>query len=367
MGSAAGSSTFNKAKEGVKSKASYAFLLIPLVVVTVLLWKATHVIAKPDISIYRAAENGDYKDVEAHILTGTPVNGLSVEGHSPLYYAVLSGKADVVELLLHNGASPNAEGNGATNALYTAAGEGNIRIVRDLLAAGADPKANKRTGATPLYAAADSGNPEMVKLFLDLGADPNAHLKNTSGTPLCNACIKGNVECVALLIQHGADVNASGFDEDRPLHYAMQSGKYDVVKLLIDHGANPDLADINSVPPLSTALQKHVDERIDRLLLDHMTKFDVIDYHSCNALHYAAYGGASVQMVKTLLAKGIDPNQVNFQGDTPLSAALFLGRKEIADTLIAGGARVTLRELINRALEPAPSARPSKSGGQSIL
>src|SRR4051812_1233703 len=105
MGTAA-NSTVRGLASGIKAKPALVLLVVPFIGMFGLIWKASHTIGKPEISIYRAAERGSYKDVEAHILTGTPVNTLSGEGHSPLYYAVLSGKMDVVNLLLANGASP---------------------------------------------------------------------------------------------------------------------------------------------------------------------------------------------------------------------------------------------------------------------
>ena len=365
MGTAARS--IKSSAGGLKAKASYLILIVPALALIGLLWRASHIISRPDISIYQAASSGNYDAVRDHILTGTPVNSLSGEGHSPLYYAVLSGKPDVVELLLQNGAYPNAEGSGETTALYTAAGGGNLRILQDLINAGADVKEEHRTGATPLFAAADSGNAQVVKLLLDLGADPNAKPKNVYGTPLCNACSKGNAATVQLLIDRGAKVNAPGFHGRRPLHYAAQNNHYDVVKALIDSGADPDLTDGNGVLPLSTAFSSHVSPKISWLMFNHMKQFDHVDYHSSNLLNYAVEEGAGIDFVKALLAKGVDPNQVDFLGDSPLSSAKAIQNdRDVIDALIQGGARVSLEDLIQNSLTPttarpaiAPNSQPS--------
>jgi len=344
--------TVKRPVSALKAKVAILLMLVPVTGVSILIWKASHTIAKPDISIYRAAERGLYKEVEAHILTGTPVNSLSGEGHSPLYFAVLSGKRDVVDLLLDNGANPDAEGVGQTSPLYAAAGQGDLQMVKDLIAAGANPAKERRGGDTPLSAAAESGNPEVVKLLLAKGANPNATLSNSANTALCNACIKGNIASVQALLDAGAKVDVRGFSGRTPLHFAVVNGNYGVAKLLLEHGADADERDDNYVPPLSTALTKHVDEKISWLLLDHMKKVQGFDYHSCNPLHYAADSGASVKMIQALIAHGCNPNQTDFQGDTPLDMALAKGRKEIEAALVQGGARVSLRQMIRQALEP---------------
>jgi ankyrin repeat protein len=351
MGTAATSSGVNRSSGNLKAKVSYLFLLVPIVGISALVWRAKHILTKPEVSIFVSAERGNFHDVQAHILTGTPVNDLSAEGHTPLYYAVLSGKEDVVELLLQNKARPDAEGKGQTSPLYAAAGGGNLQLVKDLVAAGADPKRGLRSGATPLFAATDSGNPEMVKYFLDAGADPNINLKNAGGTPLCNACIKGNLESVRELLDRGAKPEIGGFEGITPLEFAAEGGHMDIVQLLVERGANVDQPDGNLVIPLSSALERHVDEKIAWFLFDHMKDFHAVDNHNADPLHYASEGGASVKMVKALLAKGVDPNLINNEGDTPYSIAMAKRNDAIADALREGGARMTLRQMIDESLQ----------------
>lgn len=361
MGPAASTSSEKRPAGNLKAKASYLILVLPLLGFIALIWKASHKIAKPNISIYRAAERGDQKAVEAHVLTGTPVNSLSSDGHSPLYYAALSGKPEIVEFLIKNGASPNAEASGKTSALYVAAGLGNLRMVKDLIAAGADPKNDRRASTPPLDAAANGGNPAIIKLFLEMGADPNAPRKPGTATPLCNACIKGNLESVNLLLEHGANVNAPGFDGRKPILYATQSGHYDIVARLLEKGASADSTDAHFVLVLSSALSGHVDERISWLLFNHMKDFNALDYHSRNLLHYAAEGGASLDLMKALIAKGIDPNAIDFLGDSPVSIAISRGDADLQKALIEAGARVTLRQLIRQALQPPKNVAARRS------
>src|SRR5207244_1452732 len=76
--------------------------------------------------------------------------------------AVLSGKKEIVELLLAKGADANATERGDTPALQFAANFGHTDIVALLLATGADPKQADDRGTTPLHVAANTKIAELL-------------------------------------------------------------------------------------------------------------------------------------------------------------------------------------------------------------
>jgi ankyrin repeat protein len=78
----------------------------------------------------------------------------------------LSGRTEIVALLLDHGADINAkdEESGAT-PLYHAASWGRREVVELLLGRGADSRAPAADGKTPLQAAAANGHQEIVTLL----------------------------------------------------------------------------------------------------------------------------------------------------------------------------------------------------------
>ena len=64
----------------------------------------------PDISIHKAAEEGNIKVVKQHLAAGTDVNAKDrKEGWTPLYWAVRAGQKEIAELLIEAGADMNAK------------------------------------------------------------------------------------------------------------------------------------------------------------------------------------------------------------------------------------------------------------------
>jgi ankyrin repeat protein len=109
----------------------------------------------------QATKDGDLKTIETLLSVGFNPNQ-SVHGYTPLWFAIQSNRADVVDLLLAGHADPNAllmTGGGLTqyggNAtpLDLAVLLGNQRLASKLISAGARVDAKGPSGRTALYEA----------------------------------------------------------------------------------------------------------------------------------------------------------------------------------------------------------------------
>ena len=90
--------------------------------------------------LHKAAAAGDIKEVQrlVDVTTGTAlVDPLKGDGTTPLITAAMMGHADVVKLLLEEGAEPNKAGMNGATALQIAASMGHLEVMAMLLENGA--------------------------------------------------------------------------------------------------------------------------------------------------------------------------------------------------------------------------------------
>jgi hypothetical protein len=142
---------------------------------------------------------------------GTPV----------LILALDVGNPEIVELLLDNGADPNAAPNGFAPLQSALMRGSNPHIIKMLLDHGANPNTDSGSGVTPLMKVARLGDKESAEALVAKGADVNAADSTLRQTVLHHAVIGGNPAIVSLLVQEGAKLDAKDSDGQTPLQAAV--------------------------------------------------------------------------------------------------------------------------------------------------
>ena len=246
-------------------------------------------------TLHEVAEIGDLEG--AKFIGSDPdlVTSKDADGATPLHYAALHDRKNIVELLIDKSADVNAADHAGETPLHYAA-NGDIAAI--LLSAGANVNARDNKGRTALHRAARSGQPVVIGFLLASGAEVNATEWEYAWTPLHYA---SNKQSAALLISNGASISARDNKDRIPLHRAAENGYVDVVDLLVRKGSA-----IN-----------------DR------------DNEGWTPLHYAARWHGNADMVNTLLAHGADPSATNRFGMTPSQLASWHGYKHIVTMLHA--------------------------------
>jgi len=243
-------------------------------------------------------------------------------------------------------------GGGALTALVFAAREGDVESARKLLDAGADVNQATEYGWTPLLTAVNNRNYALATLLVERGA--NVNLANKGGwTPLYLATDNRNIEggdypvpkadldhlaLIELLLQRGADPNArvrentltrtiftmQWFYENgaTPFVRAAQSSDTALMTLLLKHGADPKLVTANGDTALTAAAG--------------IGWVDGVTYERSAAENLAA--------VRMLLDLGLDPNQANNEGRSPLMGAALKGRLDVIQLLVDRGANLSAHD-----------------------
>ncbi|XP_061675172.1 inversin isoform X2 [Syngnathoides biaculeatus] len=158
--------------------------------------------------LFRACEMG-HRDVILTLIKGTVgsarVDLVDVDGHTALHWAALGGNAEVCQILMENGISPNVQDQAGRTPLQCAAYGGYITCMAVLMEKQADPNIQDKEGRTALHWSCNNGYLDAVKLLLGYSAFPN-HMEHTEEryTPLDYALLGGHSEVTQFMLEHGA-------------------------------------------------------------------------------------------------------------------------------------------------------------------
>ncbi|XP_005287859.1 ankyrin repeat and SOCS box protein 9 isoform X2 [Chrysemys picta bellii] len=148
------------------------------------------------------------------------VNGVTIDWHTPLFNACVSGNVACLNLLLQHGASPHAPCDLAS-PIHEAAKRGHIECVESLTSNGVNIDLNIKHLGTPLYVACENEQVACAKKLLESGASANGGKELDS--PLHVAARNSNADLVHLLIDFGADVRAKNAEGKRPVELVPPS------------------------------------------------------------------------------------------------------------------------------------------------
>jgi ankyrin repeat protein len=277
-----------------------------------------------------ACTNGNTEIVTLLLKAGADVNTTQGGGETVLMTAARTGKLGPVKVLLAEKADVNATDRKGQTGLMWAAADGHAKVVAALIAAGADFRTPLPSGFTPLHFAAREGRIDVVHVLLKAGADVNEAMQpkrlaergpRTGTSALLLAVENGHFELAVELLKAGADPNdqRAGFgalhmlswvrkpdrgDGDTGVPPPIGSGKVsslEFVKKMAAHGAN-----------LNLPLRRSVSGR-GILSTPGATPF------------LAACSTADLDLIRTLVEVGADPNVPNAERSTPLLAATGIG------------------------------------------
>lgn len=185
-----------------------------------------------------AARGGDVAAVEA-ALANTPSLAWFVHdnGHTPLHEAAVSGKADVVNVLLRAKAHVHTKDSRGNTPLHWAAYFDKADVADVLLRSNAEVDAKSNAGETPLHKAAVCGYPKVADVLLRANADVDARDKD-GWTPLHMAAYNDKADVVEVLLRANADVDAATINGLTALRMAILSGAVRVVPVLLKWGSS---------------------------------------------------------------------------------------------------------------------------------
>ena len=196
--------------------------------------------------------------------------------------------------------------------------EGNISYVKEYIKKYKDiniPLTNDDYSNRMIHIASESKNTDILSMLIALKA--NINIKNkVNETPIHFAVRNNNIDTIDMLLSQGADLNIATIDGEIPMFYAMKTGNLRIVKMLYN----------NNSPILSL-------DKKGNNLIHYCVKYcpsfknnddnDDNDDNDNNDLGIDEKDKSNI--IKFLIERGLDTEQVNLDGITPLE----LTEKEI--------------------------------------
>lgn len=245
----------------------------------------------------RVALNGSVSELKKLLDAGMKPDAKTEQGTTALMLA--AHDINKVRLLVDRGADVNARAASGLSALMVASRyRGNAEVVRLLLKNGARPAADKgvevRNDASALFFAVMAGDIETAGALIDAGAKLQRMkiLGNFMSTPLNYATFLEGPAMVEYLIGKGADPNEVDDDKISILAWATIANRGNVVQLLLARGVQLNSVDRFGMTPLLYAASiNHGDTTVMEKLIaagadtsaknkDGLTAFDLAkSYH----------------------------------------------------------------------------------------
>ncbi|CAC5376392.1 unnamed protein product [Mytilus coruscus] len=239
------------------------------------------------------------------------INAKDENGSTPLIWACLNRRKDVVEMLMKTGADINLVDFTGNTPLQNALDSGNVEIAESLISKGA----NVHLGSS-LHSACRKGYRHIVELIINKGVDINKR-DNRGRTPLLIACSHVQEDLVNFSLDKSCEIHHSNKMGDTPLSAACRSGSKVLVQKLLSKGANVNKATANGWTALMSACNLGY-KTITDLLIQHDAKMNCTTNNGWTPLMFAC-GSGSESLVLSLIKKGADMFKVTTRGWSALA------------------------------------------------
>ena len=237
-----------------------------------------------------------------------------------IHIAAFLGLTQAIEALKETGNDVLQQDSRGRTPLSWAAELGHVETVCKLLQHDLEGDKEDFDGHSPLTYASRKGHIKVVGLLVDAGHNINPVCGKY--LPLLEAAGWGKAAMVDMLLARGAAIDMQDDDGRTALMEATDNDQDSVVKTLLANGADVNVKDREGKSVIFFVKS----DEITRLLLTHPgIQINVKDREGVSALFVAARRGI-MAVVERLLGSGINVNEANNDGWTPLMIAAYRSR-----------------------------------------
>ena len=255
-------------------------------------------------------------------MTGVQTCALPISKKSPgvMELAVSINNIESVRILLKAGVDPNTKKDGTYTPLCTAIRDDRAELLQLLLSNGADP--NVMASEYPTFKCITHNRVHFLPLLVAAGAD----LHTPKGI-LETAISTNNMEALHWLLDQGVNLNDKSPKGDSPLTTAIREDRIDIVDLLLSRGADPHMRGQDW--PICMAVRKPpILKRILSVVREPQAFKGVMEM---------AASANQLESIKLLIAAGVSVEDKNGGVFSPLTTAIREDRREIVSYLLNDG------------------------------
>ncbi|XP_053348675.1 serine/threonine-protein phosphatase 6 regulatory ankyrin repeat subunit A-like isoform X1 [Clarias gariepinus] len=267
------------------------------------------------------------------------------DGQTALHIAAFCSKDDIVKLLASK-TDPNTPGGPkAQLPLHYAASRPDdfFNVVHSLLKfSNTDARDTQdEDGYIPLLLAVKAGNVGIVKELLSDRSESQlmAKTKENGDTALHICCRRRHADMARVLMEFNVNLNCQNDEGQTPLHIAAWEDDQAMLKLFYHRTANPNIADKLGRCPLHIAAERGHTTAVE--VLTELLNSNVLERtkDGSTLLHIASQCG-NLEMLQSLLKKGVPLHMADKSGAVCLHVAAKFGHKTVVQVLLQRGLHV---------------------------
>jgi ankyrin repeat protein len=267
----------------------------------------------PDVNAVKAEITKGNNPAEANA-NAFDVTTLAINNDAPL--------ATIKFLLDQPGNPVNKSTHDNRIYLHWAAYRGNTELVQYLIEKGSDINLEDSHGTTPLVFAATSGqsDPALYEAFFKAGIDPKKKYKDGENLLLLAIASDKELKLTDFLTTKGLSLKDVDKDGNTAFDYAARTGNIALLKKLLERKVKYT----NNALLIATQGNRRETTSLDayKFLVEELKlKPTVTGKSGENVLHLLAGKPNQKEIISYFLAKGVDANKVNSDGNTPFMIA----------------------------------------------
>lgn len=272
--------------------------------------------------------NPDLATVKAEVDKGNSAIEANKMGFDAVVYAINApAPIEVIKFLLdQKGINVNKPTHDDRTYLFWASNKGNVEAVKYLIDKGAKVNIEDSHGMTPISFAASAGqpDPQLYDALINAGADVKQ--KNQEGADLLLLAIANDKDLALTnyFISKGLSLNDKDAAGNTAFNYVAKTGNIELMKTLVAKGVkyndNAMIMAAQGVRGTTTGLEVY--KYLESLGL----KATAINTNGENVLHAIARKANQKAIVEYFIAKGLDVNQQDNDGNTPFMIAASANR-----------------------------------------